>query len=247
MSDIYTEHYITMNHDTDAKGVVRPSCIQRYMQETANHQMRDCKPTYEELFEAGKSFILGRMVISCSRPLRQYEELSAQTWPSDRDRGVTFTRCYTLSAGGEELARGLGIWALVDIESKKLLRVTDCDMSNYTHAEPFEMQGLRFKVPADELTEVGRYLVAYSLCDCNMHMNNTNYPDMFFNYVPDAHSLFVSHLSLSYKKEAPLGAELRIERSLPHINEDESMTYYFRSYVGDDINAEAMMVVKYTE
>lgn len=242
---IYVEHYTTLNHDTDAKGAVRPSCIQRYMQETANHQMRDCKPTYEELFNEGKSFILGRMVYTCKRPLRQYENIDVETWPSSKDRGATFTRCYTISVDGEEIVRGVGIWALVDIETKKLLRVSDCDMSNYVHQEPFDIAGLRFKVPAEEFTEVGRFSVTYSLCDCNMHMNNTNYPDMFFNFVPEADRAYVSHLSLNYKKEAPLGAELRIERSLSHTNEDESITYYFRSYVGEDVNAEAMVTVKH--
>lgn len=243
MSDIYTEHYITMNHDTDAKGIVRPSCIQRYMQETANHQMRDCKPTYEELFNEGKSFILSRMTVQCHRPLKQYEKLDVQTWPSSKDKGVAFTRCYAIYTDGEELARGLAVWALVDVETKRLLRVSECDLSNYTHKEPFEMKGLRFRLP-EEMTEVGTYDVAYSLCDCNMHMNNTNYLDMFFNFVPDVNELYVSDHSITYKKEARLGASLLIKRSRPTENEDGSITYYFSSHIGEEANAECMMTLK---
>ena len=236
---MYTEHYTTLNHDTDAKGILRPSCIQRYMQETANHQMRDCKPTYEELFNEGKAFILSRMTVSCHRPLRRYEKIDVQTWPSSKDKGATFTRCYTISAEGEEVARGIGIWALVDIETKKLLRVGDCDMSNYTHGEPFDMEGIRFRVPAEELEAVGNFTVGYSFCDCNMHMNNTHYPDIFFDHIPSVHYVVISGYSLTYRKEARLGDTLVIKRSLPHINDDGSVDYYFRSYIGDDINAEA--------
>lgn len=243
MSEIYTEHYTTLNHDTDAKGIVRPSCIQRYMQETANHQMRDCKPTYEELFNEGKAFILSRMTVSYTQPIGQYENIDVQTWPSSKDRGATFTRCYIVSAEGKEVARAVGIWALVDIETKKLLRVGDCDMTSYTHAEPFEMKEMRFRVPSEALDNAGSFRVGYSFCDCNMHMNNTHYPDMFCNFIPNVHSATVKGYSLTYRREARLGDILDIKKSLPHEDDDGSITYYFRSFVGEEINAEARITV----
>lgn len=246
MSEVYTEHYATLNHDTDAKGIVRPSCIQRYMQETANHQMRDCKPSYDDLFNEGKAFILSRMTLECKRTLNQYEKIDVQTWPSSNDKGVTFTRCYVIYADGEEVAKGLAVWALVDISTKTLIRVSDCDLSNYVHKEPFEMKGLRFRIPK-EMTDVGRCDVTYSLCDCNMHMNNTNYLDMFFNFVPEVERLYVSEYSITYKKEAKLGAALSIKRSCPIENEDGSITYYFASYIGEEVNAECMMRVSTVE
>lgn len=239
----YTEKYSILNHDTDSRELLRPSCLMKYMQETANHQMRDCKPSYTELFEQGKAFIVSRMAFTQSRPIAQYEDIEVATWPSEKDWGATFTRCYTVSAGGEEVARAVGVWALVDIPTKKLLRVSDVDLSNYTHGEPFELKELRFRMPKEGMERAGEFNVHYFLCDCNMHMNNTNYGDMFFSYLPQPQTSLLKSMSITYKKEARLDARLIIERSQGQKNNDGTVTYFFRSYTEDRINAEAMLTV----
>lgn len=241
---MYTQKYNTLNHDADINGILRPTAIQRYMQETAHRQLRDCGPSYEELWQSGKAFILSRMVVNMIRPIRQYEDIEVTTWPCDSDRGVAFNRCYTISVNGEEVARGLGVWALVDIPTKKLLRVNEVDLSSCEAGPLHSVEGLRFRMPKDGMTEAGKYTVTYNLVDCNMHMNNTNYPDMFYSLIPDIERRWVMDMSVTYKAEAPLGAELVIYRSQPQCNDDGSITYYFRSCVGENINAEAMMRVE---
>ncbi len=240
---MYTQRYNTLNHDTDINGILRPTAIQRYMQETANRQLRDCGPSYEDLWKSGKAFILSRMAVNIYRPIKQYEDIEVMTWPSDSDRGAAFNRCYAIYAEGEEIARGIGVWALVDIPTKKLLRVDDVDLSSCEAGPVFTVDGLRFRIPKEGMTEVGKYQVTYNLVDCNMHMNNTNYPDMFYSFIPEVEKCYVKDMSITYKAEAPLGAELTIHRSEPAVNEDGSITYYFRSYVGETVNAEVSMTV----
>ena len=241
---MYTQKYNTLNHDADINGILRPTAIQRYMQETANRQLKDCGPSYEELWNSGKAFILSRMAVNVYRPVRQYEDIEVATWPSDSDKGAAFNRCYAIYSDGQEIARGLGVWALVDIPTKKLLRVSDVDLSNCEAGPVFTVEGLRFRIPKDGMTQAGKYNVTYNLVDCNMHMNNTNYPDMFYSFIPGVEKCFVKDMSITYKAEAPLGAEVTIYRSEPAVNEDGSITYYFRSTVSENVNAEAMMTVK---
>ena len=242
----YTSFYETMNHDTDMNGSIRPSALQRYMQETANRQMRDAKPSYDDLFNEGKAFILSRMVVKTHRNIEKYEKIRVETWPSSRDKGAAFTRCYVIYAGGEEVARGLAIWGLVDIETRTLLRVSDMDFSNYEMGEPYEIQGLRFRIPRDEMRNVGEFKVHYPLTDINKHMNNTNYPDMFLSFIPDADKYRVTDYSITYKSEAPLNSTLRIEISNPRENEDGTITYYLRSWIGDIVNSECQMTLTHT-
>ena len=241
---MYTQKYNTLNHDADINGILRPTAVQRYMQETANRQLRDCGPSYEELWQSGKAFILSRMAVNIYRPIKQYEDIEVATWPSDSDKGVAFNRSYTIYADGTEVARGVGVWALVDIETKKLLRVEETDLSNLEAGPMHSVDGLRFRMPKEGIEPCGKYYVTYNLVDCNMHMNNTNYPDMFFNFIPGAEKCCVKDMSITYKAEAPIGAELTIHRSEGVRNDDGSTTYYFRSYVGETVNAEAMMTVK---
>lgn len=239
----YTTYYETMNHDTDMNGNLRPSVIQRYMQETANRQMRDAKPTYEDLFNDGKAFILSRMVVKIHRNIAQYEKIRVETWPSNKDKGASFTRCYIMYSGDEEVARGLGLWALVDINTKSLLRVSDMDFSNYEMGEPYEMQGVRFRIPKDEMKAAGEFKVYYPLTDCNRHMNNTNYPDMYLSFIPEVDKYSVTEYSITHKAEAPLNAILRVEISDPHKNDDGTVTYYFRTFAGEAVNTECQMTL----
>ncbi|MBR6513252.1 MAG: hypothetical protein IKT46_00315 [Clostridia bacterium] len=240
---MYTQKYNTLNHDADINGILRPTAIQRYMQETANRQLRDFGPSYEELWQSGKAFILSRMAVNIYRPIKQYEDIEVATWPCDSDKGVAFNRSYAIYIDGEEVARGVGVWALVDIETKKLLRVEEADLSNLEAGPVHSVEGLRFRMPREGMSEAGQHRVTYNLVDCNMHMNNTNYPDMFYSFIPGVEKYYVKDMSFTYRAEAPLGAELTVHRSDAAANEDGSLTYYFRSYVGDTVNCEAMITV----
>ena len=50
----YSEHYEVTCHDVDQNNHIKPTNLVRYMQETANHQMRDRKPSYYDLFLTAK-------------------------------------------------------------------------------------------------------------------------------------------------------------------------------------------------
>ena len=58
----YIEHYSISSHDVDINNNIKPSSFARLMQETGNHNMRDRRPTYEELFDNGQSFIATRIL-----------------------------------------------------------------------------------------------------------------------------------------------------------------------------------------
>ena len=150
----YTEHFSVSSHDVDRFDIARPGCVLRYMQETANHQMRDQKPSYMDLFRAGKAFLLSRMAVTTHLPLHSYDKIDVQC-----------------------VAEGQAVWALVDISTHRLYRVTDVDLSNYTHGPLVPVPGLRFQTP-DDMPRVGEHTVAYYETDVNSHLNNTVYPDL---------------------------------------------------------------------
>ena len=45
----YTENYQVMAHDAEPKGIMRFGGYLKYMQETANHQLRDQEQSYYDL------------------------------------------------------------------------------------------------------------------------------------------------------------------------------------------------------
>ncbi len=240
---LYTEYFEVSSHDVAANGIARPSAVLRYFQEAANHQMRDCRPSYLELMQQGKSFLLSRIALVNPVPLRQYDKIEVQTWPCET-RGSSFPRSYRMLRDGKEVARAHAIWALLDVQSGKLLRVGDVDLSAYEHEQPIELEGVRFAVPKQGMTPVLQHTVSYAECDFNRHMNNTNYPDMLLDGVPEIERGWLREFALHFVSEAPLHERLSISRC-GGARDEHSAEYFFTSEKQSGVNINARVLVRF--
>lgn len=234
----YKENYNVLAHDSEPRGTMRNGAYLKYMQETANHQLRDEKPSYYELFDSGFAFILSRINIKIFKPLYRYDSFESLSWhcPS---KGVMFQRCYELRKDNELFACANSVWALVCVEDGSIKKVGDFDTDKYTTDKALDtVQSLRFRIPKNvDMKFVGTKRVMYSEVDVNMHLNNRFYPDFICDFMENIDDLFVTEMSISFISEAPLGCELEVYRS----NVQEDGCYYFRTMNGDKVNIEAMV------
>ena len=85
---------------------------------------------------------------------------------------------------------------------------------------------LRFRIPDPQKLEcVAERRIVYSDIDYNMHMNNTHYPDLFCDYIPQMERRWVTELSVSWMKEARYGDTVSV---FICEDADENGLYYFR-------------------
>lgn len=245
----YTECYEVTSHDVDVNNNIKPSLLLRYMQETANHQMRDRKPSYYDFFFEGKSFIVTRITMEIYAQLHQFDRIEVDTWRCPA-KGVTFLRCFEIRRGGEVAARAYSVWAVTEHASGRLCRVSEIDISNYELEDALSLTlPTRFRLPRDcAYSKAGSREIFFSDVDMNRHMNNTNYPDMLWNFIPDVMDKQVTSINLRFMKEAPLGAVVDIYRTklagpLPQDAEAEE-TWCFYSLVDGQVNVEAEIGMK---
>ena len=85
-------------------------------------QLENQHPTYKELFEQKKAFILSSMRLEMHAPIFAYDEIIARSWACP-SRGVNFVRCYEIERNGEILCEAASSWALVSTDEKRLLPV----------------------------------------------------------------------------------------------------------------------------
>ena len=196
-------------HDVDHNGVARASSLMRYIQSAAQTQLTLNGMSYDELKGMKRAFILSRIKLEFTEPVRAYEPLTAVTYPCD-SRGFSFLRCYALEKNGRTIGRAVSMWALIDTETRALVRVNDFELGLETH-EPHSLALSRFTMPA-AIREVGTYTVNYGDLDQNRHMNNTRYPDMLCDFTPDVRGLRVTGMSLSFLREAAYGHTLKVYR-----------------------------------
>ncbi len=239
----WQESYNVKFHDTNANEIVGASQILKFLQETAMCQMRAQKPSYEELFNQNKAFILSNIRIEIYSPIYAFDKIEAYTWAC-KSRGYTAPRSYMIKKGEELLCEAHSNWALVSVNEKKLLRVNDEDFPNYYIDEPITLiNPVRIKIPSEvKMNLVGEYTVRYTDTDMNGHMNNTNYPDMLFNCIPNAGSKMMKSIALSFVSDAKVGDNLKI-----YMTKIDGK-YYLRSLHDDGrINVEAEFIFENLE
>lgn len=208
----YRHDFGTRSYEVDLNGALKPTELFRYLQETAEHQMNDNDLDYNVLYERErKAFILSRMSVQIQRPIYRRAHIEAETWISE-GRAANFPRNFELRCDGECVARARSTWALVDVDTKKLIKFKEYDMGRYPVDEPPALDiPERFHVPKElEMSRVREVKVGYSSSDINGHMNNAMYLNNLFDCIPGVEALFVTSINIRYMHEAPLGASIEV-------------------------------------
>ena len=222
-------------HDVDFNGIARASALMRYIQTAAQSQLNDNGMSYNELRDMKRAFLLSRITMEFTEPVRAYDRLTALTFPCE-SRGFSFFRCYGLEKDGRVIGKAVSAWALIDTEARSLVRVNNFELGLTTH-EPHDLILSRFVMPRD-MEAVGKYYVGYGVTDQNRHMNNTTYPDMYSSFLP-LEGKRIHTISISYQAEAPAGELLTVMRGV-----DERGIYYFRTVREDGgVNSEAEIML----
>ncbi len=205
---IYSERYTLRWHDTDHNLVASPSALLTLMQETANHHLCALGTPLDVIRNTrGIGFILSKLALQVYAPLHAYDDIEVQTWVGD-DHGFRFHRAFRILRGGQVMAEALTVWALLRLSDHSLMRVEDFDAPFRPEALPDIKLPARIRFPLDPLSDRGTRTVRYSDIDYNMHMNNTRYPNMLCDFLPDMQGKYLRSLRLSYVSEAPLGEVL---------------------------------------
>jgi len=235
---IWTTPYEISSHDVDFNGVVTVTARMRYMQESANIQVREMGPSNESLREMGQAFILSRFSMDVHAPLHSYEKIQAKTWGAG-NRRLLFQRCFTIEKDGKEVARAHATMGLLDIPSRKLLTAEHYH-ANFTYEPDFETpvdERMTLPKSTDEMVYCGDFHVGYHVCDMNRHMNNTRYADVLLGHV-NMDKKWVKHLTIRFAQEAPMGESIRVYKK------EEGDVCLFRTLRQDgQLNAEAMFVL----
>lgn len=209
----FSKRYVVKWHDTDLNRCVTPSQLLVYMQETAGDHLKSLLMSMDDMRDKlGLAFLLSSISVSIYAPLYANDEIEVQTWVCE-SRGLSYDRCFSVLRGGEVVANATSVWGLLELSTRKLLRVSDSPFV----AEPEDACGLDLPrrlgmVRTEEMEKAGERRIVYSDVDYNGHMNNTHYPNLLCDFTPGIRHKRVSGLMLSFLHEATYGHTLRVYR-----------------------------------
>lgn len=235
----FTAEYRVDTHDTDLKGKASVTSVVQYIQEAANLQHEAYGPKLDDLRKSGKAFILSRMAIDFLLPLKAQDRVKVVTWLNEA-KGYGYLRNSILTRGDELVAKMTAFWGAIDIPTRKLLRAEEIELGFGTDAEELKTDAaIRFRIPKElEMEKLGEYKVVYRDCDENLHMNNTQYPGVFCDFLPEMLKSRMTGLSINFQHEARLGSSFEI------FGARENGVIYLRTVLDDgQVGAEAMMSI----
>lgn len=225
----HSEFYKIKWHDTNANREARASKLLMYMQETANAHLLANGLSLDGLRdERGLAFILSRIAMRFYQPLYTGDEIEVQTWVCE-GRGFSFDRCFVILRGGEVVAEAYSIWALLNLKEKRLMKTSEFSYG-FPPDAPLE-SGLVTRVRMPQVSDMelaGQRRIVFSDIDYNGHMNNTNYPDMLCDFVPNIAGRRVTSITLSFLHEASFEHTLDVWRGL------HESGHYFRTVDSED-------------
>ncbi|CAM4490541.1 acyl-[acyl-carrier-protein] thioesterase [Paenibacillus typhae] len=214
---VWIEHFSVEASDTDYRSQAKLSYLLGIMQRTADLAVGGLGLTLERMLEAGMGWMLITLDLEFQRIPRMHDQLTIKTW-SKGTKGALWQRDYRIFDQDQvEIAVARSIWALVDIEKRRILRPSDLPLS-VEHYNGDSVGPLPDKVNIHQdtlLEEAYRYQVRYSGLDTNNHLNNAQYGDICCDVLSldEWGENELKRFRITFLQEATFGDEMSIWRS----------------------------------
>ncbi len=205
----FSRKYKVIFHDTDVNGIIYPSRLFMFLQETAHGHTNSvgCSPDVM-IKRDGGCFWLTRICVSILSEIRTDDEIEVVTFATDDSRGFSFNRCFEVYRNEEKVCEAYSVWALMRFADMRpiAVKVWNIDLGLEPPIKP--TAPLHVRIPKDiELSHMGSQTVFYRDIDYNGHMNNARYPDVICGFIPyeQLDGRRVSEISISFLHEAARG------------------------------------------
>ena len=198
---------------TDKAGRLRLSALLCLQQEAGNAQLDGLGITVPFLLAHERTFVLTRTAAVIGRLPAAGETATVRTWAREI-KGVQFFRCFTTTdEKGKVLAESVSVYALIDTESRRVLRPRELDPLGSIPSRALSNGCPDPLRAADVETPVlaGTYTVPTDRIDWNGHLNNVYYADILQEHLPAVYkNASIGGFSLRYVREVREGETLTL-------------------------------------
>jgi len=229
------DYTATFSH-IDNRGVARPSFLFHVMQDAATIHADELHFSAQALHIL---WVLSRIRVSLTRPIRPYETVCCQTW-CPGVRGAGWYRRFTFAIQGQTIGEATSIWATLDPQTHRILRPGALpDASSFLCPMPQERLEPLPKFSCDTVRLHHEHRVLYSDLDINRHVNNARIADLIADTLDlQRQPGFLSTLQITYTMETTCGETLQLLRGRTSHNE-----LYIRGASDGKTHFEAMAVL----
>lgn len=196
--------------ETDSEGYLSLVSLLDYFQDASSFHSEELGVGVSYLKENHIAWVLSAWQIVVERFPKFGEEVVVGTFPYEFKGALGGRNFYMKDASGRMIAWANSLWSLVDLQSMRLVRLTEKLLSAYVLEPKLEMEYASRKISVPEATEEGiscfqgkEITVRAHHLDTNHHVNNGQFIRMAMSCLPEGVS--VAQMRAEYKKQAFLG------------------------------------------
>lgn len=188
--------------DIDFKNNLKIKSTLSYLEDIAGYHSNLSGYGLLDIPKTKKSWVLINWKVEYIRRPHYSENLKIKTWSSAMDKIHALRDFYVYDEDGNIVIKATSKWVLLDIETKRIVKLTDEVMNAYT----IENEHV-FNDEIEKLDEPKTFIdscnvkVTKSMTDVNGHVHNLNYIDFASQIIPDVILENAKNLEVLYKKE----------------------------------------------
>jgi len=206
----FSKEFLVRNYEVDARGSLSPLVLLNLLQESAGVHARQLGVAVTDLNRQGCTWVLSRLHLQIRQLPRAGSTIVLHTWPSSRD-GLFSCREFELcSASGEMLALATSSWAVIDLVTRRPVRL-DAKLLPYPLNARRAIDDQFATLPSLEVVAAQQqFTVRRSDLDLNRHVNNVAYAGWLLETVPEETygQCRLESIELGFRAEAFAGEEV---------------------------------------
>lgn len=210
--------------EVSPNGKAKLQSICDLLQETAGNHALKLDFDISQLREQNLTWMLHRLHLKMDRFPEWRDEITIKTWPSSGDTLRAYRDFIILDQSGNHLGRCLSYWLMINIETRKPVRmpkeILKMAPSDVDHVMDVAKKRIDFDAEPDGAK---MFRVRRSDLDLNEHLNNVKYIEWALEALPA--ELKVSDIDIEFLAECAEGEEVKSEYAL---SASDNHTYFHR-------------------
>ena len=183
---LHSQKFPVHSYEVDTEGLLAPRALCAFLQEAAGGDAARGGYAMERLAEEGLVWVIQWMRVEVSRYPGRGETVAVTTWARPFGRALAFREFDVVDGASGRVAVGTSRWAVVDRESRRLVRLPDFVRRSPVPERPLALDRTPAALePADPADLERRFDVRRGDLDVVRHVNNTRYVEWALETVPD--------------------------------------------------------------
>lgn len=210
---ILSENFKIQTKDIEKNNYIKNKAILEMFENIGTHHSDIVGYGPENMESTGVSWILLDWKVKVLNRPKYGEELYINTWARSKKRAYTYRDFEILNDDGTLCVIGSSKWALIDIHTGKIKRITDEVLESYKPEEKcvFENEELKKLDIVQNFDSEWEYKVCRRDIDFNGHMHNLYYLDLAYEVLPEEvyNEKVFDNIRIQYKSEIKLGDSVK--------------------------------------